>query len=208
MAIYTVVRYKLNTTGRLILSLLVCLGLFQLAEYFVCTQSTVAIFASRFGYAAITLLPPLGLYLMSELTKSMRRKAIVFMFLVAGLLVSYFLFVPNAFSGYECTGNYVIFQIGRSQTGAYTTYYFGLLALSLWKGSRFLRKADKAHKTNRQAVKWLLAGYLIFILPVATLVVVHPDTRAAIPSIMCGFAIGLAVILSAKVAPLKLKIRP
>jgi hypothetical protein len=205
LAIYTVYRYKLTKTGRIILGLLFCLGFFQLAEYFVCTQSVIALTASRAGYGAITLLPPLGLYLMAQLTKPLSPKLVRVMFLLTFMFIGYFLTARNAFHGYECTGNYVIFQIGVSQFYMYSTYYFGLLAASLWKGTRFLMQKQK--KGAKSPVLWLIAGYLVFIIPVAVLVVFHPDTRAAVPSIMCGFAIGLAVILGAKIAPLTLKKR-
>lgn len=207
MAVYTVYRYKLSKKGRLILLLLLCLAFFQIAEYFVCTRSSVAVGASRFGYASITLLPALGLYLMSELSVPMRNKAAIFMFSISALLVAYFLLSPSAFSGYQCIGNYVIFQIGTSQMRLYGTYYYGLIALALSKGVKFLTDNPKAKKNVRRPVQWFVAGYLVFIVPVAVLLVVHPDTRRAIPSILCGFAVSLAVILAAKVAPLSLKKR-
>jgi hypothetical protein len=205
MAIYTIVRYKLTLTGRLILGLLINLALFQAAEYFVCTESTAALTASRLGYAAITLLPFLAFYLMSVLTRTVSKKIILATFAATLALVAYFLTAPGAFNGYQCTGNYVIFQIGQSQFYIYSIFYFGLIAASLWKGVRFL--GDKSGAKSRQPVQWLIAGYLIFVVPVAVLVVVHPDTRAAVPSILCGFAIGMAVVLAARIAPLTLKKR-
>ena len=154
------------------------------SEFLVCTNSTVATQASRFGYASITLLPPLGLYLMSELTYPMRKKAAGFMFLTAFGLMAYFLLSPSAFSGYQCTGNYVIFQIGTSQMRLYSLYYFGLIGLSLWKGMKYLAEFPKAKKRARASIEWLIVGYLVFIVPVAVLVVLHPSTKRAVPSIM------------------------
>lgn len=205
LALYTYTKYRLSLKTKLIILLLINLSLFQFAEYFVCTNSTVAIQASRFGYAAITLLPPLGLHLMSELTKPMRKAAVLFMFGAAGSIVAYFLLSPSAFSGYQCTGNYVIFQIGTSEMRLYSLYYFGLIGLSLWKGARYLNTGKARNKKARAAVRWFMAGYMVFLIPVAVLVVFHPNTKRAVPSIMCGFAVSLAVILVAKVAPNTLK---
>lgn len=207
MAAYTVYKYKLSNKGRLILALMLSLAFFQAAEYFVCTNSTIAVNSSRFGYASITLLPALGLYLMSALSVPMRKKAVIFMFTVSAMLMAYFLLAPTAFSGYQCTGNYVIFQIGTSQMRLYGTYYYGLIALALFKGTKFLINNPKAKRNVRLPVQWLMTGYLVFIVPVAVLLVTHPDTRRAIPSILCGFAVSLAVILAAKMAPLSLKKR-
>ncbi len=207
LAVYTFMQYRMSTKTRLIILLLINLSLFQLAEFLVCTNSSVATQASRFGYASITLLPPLGLYLMSELTYPMRKIAALFMFMSAVSIMAYFLLSPSAFNSYQCTGNYVIFQIGTSQMRLYSLYYFGLIGLSLWKGARFLTEHPKAAKKVRSAVRWFIAGYLVFIVPVAVLVVFNPNTKKAVPSIMCGFAVSLALILTAKVAPYSLKKR-
>lgn len=200
-ALYVLWRYKLSRVSQLIIALLVNLALFQLAEYFVCVETPFALTASRFGYAAITLLPVLGLHLMSELTRPIRGYVLKSLYVVAALIVVYFLSRPDAFNAYECTGNYVIFQIGQLQTYVYSVYYFGLLAAALWVGSRHVLRTGA--KQARPAL-WLLLGYLVFITPVAVLTIVHPDTRHAIPSVLCGFAVSLAVILIAKVAPLTL----
>lgn len=205
LAIYTVYRYKMDVRGRLVLALIICLAAFQAAEYLVCTRSTMAYDASRFGYAAITMLPPLGLYLMSKLSRPLPSRFVWIMFGMAIGLAAYFLVSPNSFNGYQCTGNYVIFQIGMSQFYLYSAYYFGLIAASLWRGSYYLQ--TERRKKRRRPVQWFILGYLVFIIPVAVLVVVHPSTQAAVPSIMCGFAVGLAVILAAEVAPATLKKR-
>ena len=68
MAIYTVWRYKMTTTTRLITAALAMLALFQLSEYYDCTGLGInAADWSRVGYAAITTLPPLGLHLLHKL---------------------------------------------------------------------------------------------------------------------------------------------
>lgn len=200
LALYVFTRYKLNPKGRVILALLVCLAIFQAAEYYVCTGSVLGFEASRIGYAAITMLPPLGLYLMSLLTKPLSKSAKVALMGVTALIVSYFLFAPSAIGGYVCTGNYVIFQIGSWQAWLYGTFYYSLLAAAIWRGCTQAPARPKAK--NAKAVKWLLIGYAVFIVPVAVLVVIQPDTRSAIPSIMCGFAVTLALILALKIAPL------
>lgn len=203
-AAYILYRYKMSVKTRLIVALLVCLGLFQLAEYFVCTQSDVAVSAARAGYIAITFLPPLGYHLMSTLTASVKKRIIYALYVIGFVISAYFLTAPQAFEGYRCTGNYVIFQIGGYQTAVYSAYYFGIISTSVLKGIRYLQLKAKKGKA---AVKWLLAGYGLFIIPVAILVVIHPDTSQALPSILCGFAVLLAIVLIAKVSPLTLKLR-
>ena len=59
----------------LIVALLVCLGIFQLAEFQVCGGARTVAWM-RVGYVGITLLPALGLHLVSLVTKHRRIKYI------------------------------------------------------------------------------------------------------------------------------------
>jgi hypothetical protein len=200
MAAYTLIRYKMNYLSRLIVLLIVNLACFQIAEYLVCTHDPVAVTAARFGYGAITFLPPLGYSIMGQLTKPLPKYVSRLMYLSAFLFVGYFMSAHGAFTGYRCTGNYVIFQIGDMQSYIYGAYYYGVIAMSLWRGARYLY-SPLIKEVKKRVVRWMIAGYLVFLIPIAVLTVVHPDTRQAIPSIMCGFAVSFALILYAKIAP-------
>jgi len=202
-ALFVLYRYRRTKLAWSIVALLFCLGAFQAAEYFVCTNSTVAITAARLGFVAISFLPPLGLYTMSLLTGKSNVQYIRFTFALAVIFSAYFMFAPQAFDSYQCTGNYVIFQIGQVQTRVYMIFYFGIIAQSIIRGVYYLRTQDD--DKNKNSVQWFLAGYAFFIVPVAILTVIHPDTRYAVPSILCGFAITLALVLVAKIAPLSLQ---
>jgi hypothetical protein len=203
LALYTLVRYKMGAKSRSVMALLVCLAAFQFAEYFVCTHSAISIGAARAGYIAITALPALGLYLMGLLGKPLSKQLNTAVFGVTALMAAYFLLAPNVFDSYICTGNYVIFQIGLWPARLYGAFYFGLIAWSLVRGALFLRGKSAGKKA--EAVRWLIIGYVVFIMPVAILTVLHPDTRQAVPSILCGFAVSFAIILAGFVAPLSLK---
>jgi MFS family permease len=141
---------------------------------------------------------------MSELVRYKNRILMPILYGLASVIAVYFLTKSNAFNGYECTGNYVIFQIGRIQSLIYSAYYFGLIAVSIWIGARHHRINVKKRFDE---VWWLTIGYLVFIVPVAVMTVVHPDTRKAVPSILCGFAVTLAIILVSLVSPLTLRKR-
>lgn len=201
MALYVLYRYKRSEKAWVIVSILLLLAAFQLAEYYVCTNSSISILAARLGFVAITFLPPLGLYLMFLLTGYKHKTYLKLLFLVGLVISAYFLFAPQAFETYQCTGNYVIFQIGPRVTFLYQVYYFGLILQSLITGALYLRSNSSLDRPSKTPVKWLIAGYAFFIVPVAILTVFHPDTSKAIPSILCGFAITLAIVLVVKVAP-------
>lgn len=198
---YTLWRYKLSPITRLVALILVFLAGFQLAEFMVCEGSpNAAMQWSRFGFAAITMLPSLGLHLALTLTKVKRRaRWLVLTYGAAGAFIGYFLLAAGSLSGHACTGNYVIFQLGEGSGWLYSLYYYGLLAAGLWVGWRGLQ--HERIKKLRRAIIGLMAGYAAFIVPTAAVNLVNPDTIRAIPSIMCGFAVLLALVLAFIVMP-------
>lgn len=203
LASYTVWRYKLNTVGRLVTGMLLTLALFQLCEYNVCGHSGFAASVwSRIGYVAITLLPVLGLHLLHVIAKKPGRSLVLVAYMTMAAFSAYFLLAPSAFSGYACTGNYVIFQIGRGPAIAYSLYYYGWLFTALLLGWRWARAFFAANDKKRaQAVQWLMAAYLVFIVPTITVNMINPQTLRGVPSIMCGFAVLCALILVLFVLP-------
>jgi hypothetical protein len=77
-------------------------------------------------------------------------------------------------------------------------YYYGWLMV----GVGYAWKAGKTVATNkRQALQALAIGYLAFIVPTTIANVIDPSTIAGIPSIMCGFAVIWAIILTTVVLP-------
>ncbi|TAH33877.1 hypothetical protein EYC59_04250 [Candidatus Saccharibacteria bacterium] len=203
LACYTVWRYKLNSVGRLVVAMLLTLALFQLCEYNVCGHSGFAASVwSRIGYVAITALPALGLHLLHIIAKKPGRKLVGFAYATMVGFSVYFLLAPHAFNGYACTGNYVIFQIGSGPAMAYSLYYYGWLFTALLLGWRWARASfASGEKKRAQAVQWLMAAYLVFIVPTITVNMLNPETLRGVPSIMCGFAVLCALILVFFVLP-------
>jgi hypothetical protein len=205
LAIYTVWRYKMTTAARLITTIFLALAAFQLAEYFVCTGYGLrAEQWSRLGFVMITLLPPLGLHLMHVLAKKPHRRLVAASYTTMVAYIGVFMFYHAAFNGHQCTGNYVIFQIGAQLGGLYSIYYFGWLATGIGLGAYWANQLmEKGHALKQQleSVRGLIVGYLVFLVPVALANTVRPQTRRGIPSIMCGFAVILAFILAAYILP-------
>jgi hypothetical protein len=205
LAGYTIWRYKLDMVGRLVVGMLVSLATFQVAEYQVCTGYGISAEQwSRLGYVAITLLPALGFHLMHVLARKPERRYVYVAYGTMAAFVAYFMTYSAAFIGYKCTGNYVIFQIGVGPALAYGLYYYGWLAVSMALGMRWandLLAAGKKQTARLQAVRSLMIGYLIFLVPTALANSVNPETRQGIPSIMCGFAVLFALILAVYLMP-------
>ena len=57
------------------------------------------------------------------------------------------------------------------------------------------------------ALKWLIGGYIAFILPTTIVNIINPSTIEGIPSIMCGFAVLMAIVLIGFVAPRTLELK-
>jgi hypothetical protein len=204
-AFYTLVRYHTNTTARLIITMLGCLAFFQFAEYMVCKGAFLisSLDWARLGYVAITLLLPIGMHLGLHIAQKKSGILLKTAYASAAAFIAFFLFSGHGVQAEQCLGNYIIFSIAPQATIPYTIYYQGWLVTSVvlaWKA--------KSHITDvkrKQALKWLVVGYLSFMVPTLLLNILRPETRTAIPSIMCGFAILMAFCLLFKVAPLVLK---
>lgn len=205
LLIYTIWRYQLTTLTRLIAVTTFSLGVFQLSEYQVCTgYGLTAENWSRVGYVAITLLPPLGLHILHVLANRPKRRLVIAAYATMVAFVGYFLVYHTAFIGHQCTGNYVIFQIGDRPALAYGVYYYGWLFTAMGLGIKWanqLQKAGKSLHTRLLTVRALIIGYLVFLVPTALANSISPATRRGIPSIMCGFAVLFALILTFYILP-------
>jgi hypothetical protein len=212
LACYTVWRYKMNEVVRLATVTLVMLAGFQLSEFFVCTGSVGhGVIWSRIGFAAITTLPPLGLNLMHLVAGKPNRRLVTTAYITMAGFIAFFLAFPSVFQNYQCTGNYVIFRLRPNAGGVYWVYYMGWIFISAALGvqwaNEFMNKAGKAAKRKLQAIRGLIIGWLVFLVPTATANIVNPASRGAIPSVMCGFAVLFALILSLYILPKSAAIR-
>lgn len=201
LAVYTVWRYTLDKVTKLAALMLVLLALFQLAEYNVCEGSfgIDSLSWSRIGYVAITMLPPLGFHLATQLAGEKKTRTISLAYVTAGLFAGFFAFSGHGITTQACLGNYVIFKAAPHAAQLYSLYYYGWLIAGVVYMLRQAARAKQAHRSR--ALRALGIGYLAFILPTTTVNVIDPSTIEGIPSIMCGFAVILAIILAVEVLP-------
>jgi hypothetical protein len=205
LAAYTLWRYKMSSIIRLAFTMLVALATFQLAEYFVCTGvGSMAAPWSRVGFVAITALPPLGVHMMHVLAGKPNRRLVYGAYGTMAAYMGFFLLSPGTFTGHECTGNYVIFQFTPNVTGTYSIYYFGWLIAGMglgWRWADELKAKGKTALRQLQSVQGLILGYLVFLVPSALSMAVKPEVRRGIPSVLCGFAVLLALVLTGYILP-------
>lgn len=201
LAVHTLIVYKLSAVTRLAASILICLAVFQLAEYNICEGSLGLDGASwaRLGFVAITLLPPMGMHLATKLAKDSQPVLVAGAYAVAAAFSGYFMFVAHGLTGPACMGNYVIFKIAPGAGGLYTAYYYLMLIVAVVYARHMASRVEQAYRAR--ALNALAVGYLAFMVPTTAINLVNPSLATAIPSIMCGFAVILALVISGEVLP-------
>ncbi len=147
----------------------------------------------RMGLVAITFLPPLGVLLTSYVTNLkhwINWSGIPF---AIGLSV-YYIIVPNAFTLQTCNPFYAVYTYPLGNL--YGIFYFGYIfwALILIVIAWIFNRKRVRKFSNKNAIL-VLVGYISFLLPMAITVVIDFSTSSAIPSIMCKYALLLAITL-------------
>jgi hypothetical protein len=198
LALYVLVKLPRNLTTMLGLSILLLLAVFQVAEYSICEGSIFSADTwSRIGFAAITLLPPLGVHLYRNLLGKKAGAIEALAYMTGGLWMVVFL-SGNAIDAYQCTTNYLIFDLKPGVGGAYFVYYYIWLLYVLFGSANQWRLGTAKNHTS---LMWLTIGYAAFIVPATFIWLLDGPAARGLPSIMCGFAILLAIILALKVLP-------
>jgi hypothetical protein len=198
LAAYTLWRYKLTQTSRLVFLILLSLASFQLAEYMVCGGLGWShIEWARFGYVAITLLPALGIHALVTIANKKMPWLVASVYLTCAAFVTFYLVGAGAVNGQACYPNYAVFYTNTNVSQWYTAYYYGWLMIGTYLAWHWgMEKPSK-----RTPLHAMMAGYLVFLVPTTAFNIIDPTTIKGIPSIMCGFAIMLAVIMVLKVLP-------
>ena len=199
LAIYSLIRLKSSNIKNTLVITLLLLAAFQFAEFFVCgntSESSIKI-ASRIGYVAITFLPALGVLLANQIAERKRHWSSYVALGLAAVFATYFGLAPNSINSGICAGNYVIFNLIAPASIIYEAYYFITTAWIIGLGMTLPSKIKA--KKRKQALQWLVIAVLSFIVPTGIVYMINPSTVRAIPSIMCGFAILYAFILTSKV---------
>lgn len=201
LAAFVFLRYGHRPFGRLVSVVLLLLGTFQLAEYRICLGDRTELW-TVIGWMAITLLPSASAHIAAWVT---RRTTLLVPMLhaVAAIFAGIILWRPAVVQLGTCTGKFVTFSYHSAFGAAYSLYYGAGLAIALaWLIAALVTKSG-----HRSLVGWTLVGYCSFLVPVGVLTVFSLITRMNVPSILCGFAVLLAVILTVRVVPLEAQLR-
>lgn len=205
LAVYTVWRYHFDKLTKLVALILVLLATFQIAEYHVCRGLSDPDLWSHIGYVSITLLPAVGIHIINTIKGKSRAKIVYAAYLTSAAFVAFFALSANSITGHQCLGNYVMFQVNPALTQLYGVYYYGWVIIGMVMSIKYAEHVSELKK--RQALYGFAFGYAAFLIPTTTANLINRATLRGIPSIMCGFAVILAVITVTWVMPRAGKLR-
>lgn len=180
-------------------ALILLLGLYQLVEFFLCSTQQ-ALFWAKLGFITYTFLPALGVH-----------TALRFLNKKANLYLLYFL--PAAYTLYAmltrgfvltatCEKVFVKAQTIITQpqglfqnfaSAIYVLYYVGFVTIFiflLWAAYRH----ERSRRKKRVELLDIGAGILM-IVPTFVLIVIFPFLGLMFPSVLCQFAIFVAVLV-------------
>lgn len=201
LAIYVLWKHGKTTIGKLIFVTLILLAIFQLAEYMVC-EGALGLDSmqwSKIGFVAISFLPALGVHISCVIANKSEWLIPLAGYLLAIGFSAYFLMISHGIASSVCAGNYVIFNLAQHVGGVYSVYYYSTLIVAMALSFRWSRSAKNQY--HSKSLKWLIFGYLSFMLPTALVNTLIPSTTSGVPSIMCGFAVIFAFVLVLFVLP-------
>lgn len=177
--------------------ILALLATYQIIEVGICANEDAAGFLPRLAFIAVTWLPPLGLLLIAKLQRprsSLAYGSAYSMFAAAAGIVVWIVLDRGFVSSSVCGALFARYTNPMPRFVLYSGFYWlGLAGMIVHSGYGARTCADPH---GRRLLFQVFAGTLAFVLP--SLVVTHyiPPANGALPSVMCHFALFLAVFLT------------
>lgn len=193
--------YAFRAPGRrqiqhLVAWLLLFLAGYQLIEVAVCNDPE-AVFWARLAFADVVWLPPLGLLLLWRLAQPTRAiwGHIVKLTIAIGAFFTFWVFFDERFvTGTVCQAVIAFYTHPTHALEFYGAFYH----LGLWgmmgAGIQLSRTAE--HEVDRAHAADVAMGTVGFVVLALMTEVVFPGARNATPSIMCHYALVLAIFFA------------
>ena len=170
---------------------------YQITEIAICADVGAAGFLPRLAFIDVTWLPALGLVLVGQIYRPCSRllRGIGGGMLVAAAGIVLWILVDRAFaSASVCSAVYARYTHAMPRFLAYSIYYwlglFGMVSLSAFGALR------TEGGRPRRLLTQVFAGTLGFIVPSFAVSWFVPAAARALPSVLCHFALILAVFLA------------
>ncbi|MCK4695835.1 MAG: hypothetical protein KAT74_08735 [Candidatus Cloacimonetes bacterium] len=178
-------------------AILLLLAAYQILEVVICTAPQSSIFFSRLTFIVIAWLPPASILLIVLLFPTKKKAIYWFTSLIftLALLISIWLLIDKGFvTKSVCTVIFARYSNPMPQYIIYAGFYhLGMLGMLFLSAHGVIICKD--HK-QRLLLGQMLMGSLAFILPSLITVIAIPYTRGALPSIMCHYALLLAIFIT------------
>jgi hypothetical protein len=192
-------RSKVESRGiiRTTSAILLLLAGYQLTEVAICADVAAAGFLPRLAFIIVTWLPPLGLLLIAQLRSPrspvLHGSARVMLAAAAGIVV--WIVVDRSFaSASVCNAVYARYAHAMPRFLVYARFYWlGLLGMVLFSGHGAVTCRDTRRRQQLAQVFVGTTGFVALSMLTSWFV---PAARGALPSIMCHFALLLAVCLT------------
>lgn len=182
---------------RLAGAILLLLAAYQLLEASICMNEARAGFLPRLAFIAVTWLPPLGLMLIARLCQPRSRGMIAAasaMLAAAGGMVIWIAADPGFATISVCTAVVARYTHAMPRFLVYSAFYWiGLAGMIGFSGYGLKTTASAA---RRRLILQVLGGTLAFVIPSFVTSFFVPMAKGAIPSVMCHYALFLAVFLA------------
>lgn len=182
---------------RITAAILIFLAGYQIAEVLICAVDPAYGILPRLAFADVTWLPPLGLLLCARLftPRSRVASAAAYAMLAAGVgIMAWIALDPGFVTSSVCSTVFARYTHTLPRFLVYSGFYWvgllGMVGFSAY-GARAARDAG----ARRQFAE-LRTGSVGFILPSLVVTWFVPTANGALPSIMCHFALVLAVFLT------------
>ncbi|MBU0550043.1 hypothetical protein KKB55_07015 [Myxococcota bacterium] len=180
--------------------ILILLAGYQLMEVLVCAQPTNLTLA-RMAFADITWLPAMGVLLIARLIEGEEGRLNRFaqgMLSLAAALTLWILTDPLFVRGATCKAVFAFYAHPTPFYFGYGAYYqFGLAAMLVMAAYGMAKLDDKHTRLHLADVQ---VGTMAFLIPAMIYEIVALKAQGALPSVMCHFAIFLAVFITRLIA--------
>lgn len=186
---YVIIKNRDHPYFRWIAATLSLLLLYQLAEFLVC--ATGAEIVLKLSHVIITFLPPLGYHFAVKITKWPKKDYLIFYLAAIGFSIR-FLFVEGAVIFLDCNFVFADYDTPNIQM-LYSMYYSGSMLYAIGFLVNNFRNGDT--DGDRGMMKLLIFGYLSFILPMLTTLIINRAYETLVTSVMCKFAFPFAIML-------------
>lgn len=164
------------------------LQLYQLSEFLICIGVNENIIG-RIAFVIITFLPPLGHYLVVQVTK-WKYKDYLIGFAFGLFFAIYYAVVPESVELVDCNPLYAIYQYPLDF--AYGIYYYTVIFYAICLlVYHIIAKKDIIKRSSAL----ILIGYLSFLVPMLLMILIDWRFTDLVESVMCKYAILLAVTL-------------